>query len=61
MAFSSANDINHQTIYSYHPKSNPVECIMKPLRKALKAAHFNGQPFKNTLNDFLLDFEAYLM
>ena len=31
---------------------------MKPLGKALKAVHFNGQPSENALNDFLVGFRT---
>ena len=56
ITFSKNSDIHHQTIYPYHPQANPAEHIMKPLGKALKAVHFNGQPSENVLNDFLVGF-----
>ena len=31
---------------------------MKPLGKAFKAVHFNGQPSENALNDFLVGFRT---
>ena len=56
--FSKNSDIHHQTIYPYHSQANPAERIMKPLRKALKAVHFNDQPSENALNDFLIGFQT---
>ena len=56
--FSKNSDIHHQTIYPYHPQANPAEGIMKPLGKALKAVHFNGQPSENVLHDFLVGFRT---
>ena len=56
--FFKNSDIHHQTIYPYHPQANPAERIMKPLGKALKAAHFNGKPSVNALNDFLVGFQT---
>ena len=55
---SKNSEIHHQTIYPYHPQANPAERIMKPLGKALKAAHFNGQTSENALNDFLVGFQT---
>ena len=56
--FSKNSDINHQTIYPYHPQANPAEGIVKPLGKASKAVHFNGQPSENVFHDFLVGFRT---
>ena len=56
--FSKNSNIHHQTIYPYHPQANPAEHIMKPPGKSLKAAHFNGQPSENALNDFQVGFQT---
>ena len=56
--FSDDRGIRHDLSFPYHPQANPVECLMKPLGKAMKTAHFNGHDKEKTLNDFLATYRA---
>ena len=51
--FSQKRGIKHKRVYEYHPQANPVECLMKPLGKAMKIANHNKVPPKEALNDFI--------
>ena len=54
--YSHKKGIKHETIYPYHPQANPAERVMKPLGKALKAAHNTHQQPQEALNNFLIGY-----
>ena len=56
--FSNNRGIRHDLSFPYHPQANPVECFMKPLGKAMKTAHFNGNNKNDALKDFLSTYRA---
>ena len=47
--FAAERDINLRYTPPYHPNANPAETCMKPLGKAMKAAHYNGQSEEEAL------------
>ena len=57
-AFSEEKGIHHETSFPYHPQANPVECFMKPMGKALKAAHSENLNKEKALDDFLSTYRA---
>ena len=56
--FSKNNGIEHEKTFPYHPQANPVEAFMKPLGKAMKAAHFNKQCKAKVLDKLLSSYRA---
>ena len=56
--FSEERGIKHDLSFPYHPQANPVECFMKPLGKAMKAAHFNGNDKEEALKGLLGTYRA---
>jgi hypothetical protein len=57
-AFSENHGIKHETSFPYHPQANPVETVMKPLGKAIKAAHSEKRNTEKALNEFLSTYRA---
>ena len=47
--FAAERDITLRFTPPYHPNANPAETCMKPLGKAMKAAHYNGQSEEEAL------------
>ena len=56
--FSNVRGIQHTKVFPYHPQGNPAETFMKPLGKAMKAAHFNGDPEQSALNSLLSGYRS---
>ena len=56
--YSKEHGIKHQSTYPYHPQANPAERVMKPLGKAMKAAHTSRESKEKALNDFLVGYRA---
>ena len=56
--FSQEHGIQHRKTYPYHPQGNPVENFMRPLGKAMKAAHNEKSNKKKALNDMLSSYRA---
>ena len=48
--FAAERDITLRYTPPYHPNANPAETCMKPLGKAMKAAHYNGQSEEEALH-----------
>jgi hypothetical protein len=48
--FAAERDITLKYTPPYHPNANPAETCMKPLGKAMKAAHYNGQSEEEALH-----------
>ena len=57
-AFSKQRAIHHETSPPYHPNANPVEAIMKPLGKCMKAAHSQGRSKDKALQEWLASYRA---
>ena len=51
--FAKERNITLEKIPPRHPSANPVETFMKPLGKAMKIAHYNGQDEQSTLKSLL--------
>ena len=56
--FSKDNGITHIKTYPYHPQGNPVENFMRPIGKAMKAAHYNRQDKREVLDQMLSSYRA---
>ena len=56
--FSKIHGIHHETSFPYHPQSNPVEALMKPISKCMKAAHTSKSDKQAALNSFLSAYRA---
>ena len=56
--FSEQHAIHHETSAPYHPQANPVEAIMKPLGKCMKAAHSQGSNKNEALGEWLASYRA---
>ena len=52
--YSTCKGINHQKSFPHHPQSNPVERLMKPLGKAIKASIAMNECATTALNNFLV-------
>ena len=57
-AFSKQHAIHHETSAPYHPQANPVEAIMKPLGKCMKAAHSQNRNKNEALGEWLASYRA---
>ena len=57
-AFSKHHAIHHETSAPYHPQANPVEAIMKPLGKCMKAAHAQNRNKTEALGEWLAAYRA---
>ena len=57
-AFSKQHAIHHETSPPYHPNANPVETIMKPMGKCMKAAHSQGKNKEKALQEWLASYRA---
>ena len=57
-AFSEQHAIHHETSPPYHPDANPVEAIMKPLGKCMKAAHSQNRNKTEALGEWLAAYRA---
>ena len=57
-AFSKQHAIHHETSPPYHPNANPVESIMKPIGKCMKAAHSQGKNKGNALQEWLAAYRS---
>ena len=57
-AFSEQHAIHHETSPPYHPEANPVEAIMKPLGKCMKAAHSQNRNKTEALGEWLAAYRA---
>ena len=51
--FSKRRGIKHTKIFPYHPQANHAETFMKPLGKAMKAAHFTNEEPQKVIKDLL--------
>ena len=51
--FAKDRDITLRSTPPYHPNANPAETCMKPIGKAMKAAHFNGKSEEEALRQAL--------
>ena len=58
--FSKSKGIEVVHAYPYHPQGNPREILMKPLGKAMKASHFEGENPQVALDNFLSSYRATL-
>ena len=56
--YSHKKGIKRETTYPYHPQANSAERVMKPLGKALKAAHNTHQQPQEALNNFLTGYRS---
>ena len=56
--FSEKHAIHHETSPPYHPQANPVEAIMKPLGKCMKAAHSQNRNKTEALGEWLAAYRA---
>ena len=56
--FSKFHGICHEKSFPYHPQSNPVEALMKPISKCMKAAHSTKRDKQLALNHFLSAYRA---
>ena len=52
--YSTCKGINHQKSFPHLPQSNPVERLMKPLGKAIKASIAMNECATTALNNFLV-------
>ena len=57
-SFLEKKGIEHEKCFPYHPNSNPVETFMKPLGKAMRVAHREGNDKKKALDRFLATYRA---
>ena len=56
--FSQGSGIDHVKTFPYHPQANPAETFMRPLGKALKAAHFNKKDKHTAIKEVLATYRA---
>ena len=56
--YSDERGIEHVKTFPYHPQANPAETFMKPLGKAMKAAHYDKVDKDNALNQLLSSYRA---
>ena len=56
--FSKQHAIHHETSPPYHPNANPVETLMKPVGKCMKAAHSQGKSKDKALQEWLASYRA---
>ena len=56
--FSDDKGIHHEKSFPYHPQANPVECLMKPLGKSMKIAHYDSGNLDTALQNFLTTYRA---
>lgn len=56
--FSKQHGIQHETAPCYHPNANPVEALMKPIGKCMKAAHYHRKDKAEALDEWLSAYRA---
>ena len=56
--YSKGRGIEHIKTYPYHPSANPAETFMKPLGKAMKAAHYGKGDKEKALRELLSSYRA---
>ena len=57
-SFSKKLAVEHETSAPYHPQANPVEALMKPLGKCMKAAHVQQRDKTAALQEWLASYRA---